>query len=819
MKRHFLIQPMRYAGLLLSLSMGLTTLPLTAEDSSVPKFTDYSRINDGDTETNYRHREFRAYMSNEEFCRRMKTSNYSSFENPTGIFFEAGETATITVSGTKGHPVTLIIRDFEIGGTMDKYPLTDGENKISVKNKGLAYIDYRDANPKDMPPITVDIQGGKVNGVFTPQDSVETWKRLLAEAKCNILDMLGERCQLTYDVESLRKYCPDRGPDLLALYDKIIALEQDDVMGWKFDKSHPGNHIHGRVQWRGFMHADGFGAAYHQNTMGEVANMDKLPSTSWGVAHEFGHVNQTRPGMLWAGMTEITNNICSAWVNYNLYPQYTRLEHEYVGNADKVPMRGGRFDCFVNNGVVKHQLWQFHAGPDRGLYKPLERYDAGDVFVGLVPFWQLMLYNTVARGNKDFYPAIYHDVRATDESKMTKGELRVLFMKRACDAARLNFSDYFLKTGMAAPVDREVDDYGISFLTVTDEMVQDMLNYISRYPKPDSDVIFYINTNNVHIFRDKLAIVVSPDAPKISLPIDRVDIPGDAWKNAVAFEAYSGSKLIRVSLLGLNHEDNTTTTVICPPETDSLKAVQWDGKRITIAELSKDKEVRAAWKERIRQANLLRAVESGNAASLKKLLKNVKDVNAPATPNGDSLLGAAIKAQKASAVKTLLAAGADVNAKCPDGKSMLHVAAGLADTSIVRLLIQAGADLQAISGNGAYPIHEAVWSNQPAVLRLLLPYYKDVNYSPFGGGNGFPVSMALHRKGTALLEEFLNVGINVNDSRFAADPLLTQAVKAGDAQKVRLLLDAGADRNATDAQGKKAIDYAADNIRPILIGD
>lgn len=786
-------------------------------DPSVPQFTDYTGINQGDSEKKYRHRLIRAYLSNEEVRRRMKTNSYSSFENPTGIFFKAGETAEITVSGLSDHPLNLLIWDYKPGRGEDRYPLHEGKNSIIVKNPGLAYIDYRDVNPGSTPVITVDIGGGAINGVFTPQDSQETWKRLLAGAVCDVFDMLGERCQLTFEVESLRKYCPEQGPELLALYDHIIELEQDEVLGWKKDKSHPGNHIHGRVQWTGFMHADGYGAAYVNWTMKDLANVDRLCRSSWGVAHEFGHVNQTRPGMLWVGTTEITNNICSAWVNYKLCPEHMRLEHEVCANADKMGMRGGRFDCFVNSAIVKRQLWQFQAGGDRGLFSPLARYDSGDVFVGLAPFWQLMLYNTVARGNKDFYPSIYHSVRSTDESKMTNGELRALFMKRACDAAKLNLTDYFLKTGMAAPVDREVDDYGVSCLTVTDEMVQEVLNYISRYPKPDSDVIYYITANSVHIYRDKLNIETSPNAPKIELPVGRVDIPGDAWKNAVAFEAYSGKKLIRVSLLGLNHEDNTTTTVICPPETDTLKAVQWDGKRVTIARLSNDKETRERWQRGVLLSQLLGAIETGQTKTLRKLLKEVEDVNAPLDDGGNTLLNAAIEAQKLSCVQALLKAGADPNvARKRDGKTMLHVAAGLDNTAIARELISAGANLQALSGNGAYPIHEAVWNNKPRMLRLLLPYYRDCNYSPNGGINGYPVTMAINRENPQLLEEILKVGIDVNDACFADEPLLIQATKRRDETKVRMLLKAGANRDAVDRNGKKAIDYAEGSLRDIL---
>lgn len=784
--------------------------------SDIPKYTDYTGINTGNPEKTYRQRTFRAYLPNDEVRRRMKTKNYSFFENPTGIFFAPKEEVTLTLKGTEGHPVALIVRDFDVGGTQDTYPLHEGANTITIKNQGLGYFDYRDTNPATAHPINVTISGGKINGVFTRQDSAATWERLLLNAKCNILDLLGERCQLTYDVKSLRKYCPTRGPELLELYDRIIELEQDDILGWGLDKSHPGNHIHGRVQWKGYMQADGLGGAYHVDTMNTLADVDKLRKSSWGVGHEFGHVNQTRPGMLWRGTTEITNNICSAWVDYNLDPTYSRLEHEMSPNADRINMRGGRLDCFVDSAIVKHQLWQFQDGPDKGLMKPLKQFDSGDVFVGFAPFWQLMLYNTVARGNKAFYPNIYHDVRVTNEEGMTNGQLRVLFMKRVCDSAKLNFADYFIKTGMAAPVDREVDDYGKAFITVTDEMVQEMLDYISRYPKPDSDVIYYICTNNVDIFRKRLPIKKSADAPKIKLPVGKIDIPGDAWENAVAFEAYQGKTLLRVSLRGINHEDNTTTTVTCPPETDCIKAVQWDGKRVTIARLSDDPEVRKEWKKAVKISHLFRAIREGNVKELKRGLKGVDVNGVSSADNGNSLLAEAIGQKNTRAVKVLLEAGANANERRRDNKYMLHAAAGVDDAEAVSLLLEHGADPMARSGNGGYAIHEAVWNNGIHALRKLLPCYKKDNFNPDGGVNGFPVKMAMSHNHADMLAEFIKCGMDVNADCFAAEPLLILAVKLNNEEMVRMLLEAGADKTATDAQGKSAADYAKDSLLQLL---
>ena len=61
--------------------------------------TDYSSLNQGDSEKNYREREFRAYKPVEEQAQKLKTGISSYMENPTGIAFAAGEKVRINEEG------------------------------------------------------------------------------------------------------------------------------------------------------------------------------------------------------------------------------------------------------------------------------------------------------------------------------------------------------------------------------------------------------------------------------------------------------------------------------------------------------------------------------------------------------------------------------------------------------------------------------------------------------------------------------------------------------------------------------------------------
>lgn len=548
--------------------------------AAVPAGTDYSQINKTvDQETAYRNRTFCAYLPLEQIRDTLRTNNYSHFENPTGIYYTAGETFTVEVHGEAPQGLSFIIHNFDRVGGHAEFPLKSGKNTFTATTSGLGYFNYRSATPQQAPALKVTLQGGYINGVFTHHDDAATWKRLLTGAKGNIIDILGERVHLSYNVDGLLKNCPDRGPELIAIYDEVLRLQQN-MLGWELYNCHPGNHIHGRVQWSGYMHADQIGAAYINTAMKAVGSVEGLRKSAWGIAHEFGHINQCRPGMMWAGTQEVTNNIFSAWCCYHINPHFHRLEHEVtpvMGYHER--MRGGRFDCYINSALVRRQLWQFMSGPDHGV-KTIPGRRTGDHFVSVAPLWQLQLYFAVARGNEGFYPYIFEQAR-NDAADTPHGQLRVAFCTRAADAVQLDLSEFFVKTGILAPMNRMVEDYQSHHVTITRDMCEAAIAHMRQYPKPDSSVIYYINANNVHIFRDRLPVKVSHDY-ELDVSSGIATIPADQWENAVAFECYRGKRLCRVAIRGLNHADNATTDLIIPKGTTSIRAVQWDGQFYTI---------------------------------------------------------------------------------------------------------------------------------------------------------------------------------------------------------------------------------------------
>ncbi len=416
-----------------------------------------------------------------------------------------------------------------------------------------------------------------MNGVFDPvAQTNEDWKRLLAGAVCEVVDIYGPQVQLVFPVAEMRRWCPEKGRELSALYERIIR-HQHEMMGLVKYGLVPRNHMFGRVIWNGFMHADGIGAAFHHDLMRDIGNPERIPTNSWGIAHEFGHVNQVRPGMRWISTIEVTNNLFSMWTNHDLDPRSMRLEHERTNGGDG-DVVGGRFNAFLNSALVAGEPWLCQRGPDK-----MEGYETGgDHFVKLVPLWQLQLYNVMAGlGSEDFYPDIFQKVRVTDEAGMSNGQLQLNFMRNACDSARQDLTDFFIRTGMLKPIDRELHDYGRGQLTITRQDCDDLVKYAAKYPKPESPVIHYISANSVAAYKNRLSVWGSVRQGITVKGATRV-IDHAVWKNVTAFETYRGDELLKVAMVGTGSAANTSTLVQYPEGATRIEAVAWDGKRTLV---------------------------------------------------------------------------------------------------------------------------------------------------------------------------------------------------------------------------------------------
>lgn len=557
-----------------------------------------------DDYSTYRVQEYEAYRPINDLASELKLSTYNAYENPTGIWVDAGDMLVIFVPETGGEDIALISRDWNnYDSSRMTYTLSEGVNRIQAKDRGLTYISYYTPNYKTAKPIKIHITGGKINGYFDRnKNTAEEWRTILYNAPGDHFDIKGDYTNLIFHIPSLKSNCPNDGMRLIELYDEIIEMEYDLMGFFKYKNRLPKNHMLGRNMPTGYMHADGTGAAFVNSTMNDIGNPSSiiLRDNCWGIAHEYGHVNQVRPGLKWVGTAECTNNIYSSYVQYYITSKYSsihlRLEHE---NSKYVPLEqniiGGRFNCHLYYGQIKGENWLFQTGND----------GASDHFVKLVPMWQLNLFFKIAKGTgwekPDWFADICEETRLASDSELINdkefgnGKHQINFMKRACKSTESDLTEFFEKAGMLKPIYKEIDDYGTQKLRITQEMCDEVYEYVKEngWQKPRGE-LGYISGNSVEFYEQKLPVkggMKNPDGEmnKINNNLSESGnmrvVDRNYWQNAVAFETYDAeNNLIHAVICGTGNKYKGTTHVPFPAGARKIVAVAWNGERTTIYE-------------------------------------------------------------------------------------------------------------------------------------------------------------------------------------------------------------------------------------------
>ncbi len=565
--------------------------------------SDYSR--------KYRVGEFEAYRTLGSLSAELKTGNYNAYENPTGIYFTKGESIVLFVEGIKDAPVSLIIKSFGENQNGENhpqstYPLSNGVNVITASNRGNGYISYYTDKYATASPVRIHFAMARENGYFDLQrgDTNEDWKKMLANATSDIIDIRTQRMQVAAPLSTLKKVCPEKGVELATIYDNVIYRERE-ILGLAKYGREPKNRQFARPVDSG-MFADGIGAAADFGSFPQWTNPDDFGF--WGFGHELGHVNQVNPGLKWVGCGETTNNIYSAWVEHTLGSGYHRLEDENSGIDSYSGLRGGRFETYLEEGVRKGISWQLQDGPDYhgtasdNLTVQGEDYDGNrtgtvqttsrnyDHFVKVVPFWQLTLYTQQAEKSVDAFAKVIEGIRTyPNESRLTNGQLQMKFMRSFCDSTKINFLPFFEKAGMLKPIDAYIEDYTPGWLKISQSMIDELKSYIAEKNYPEAPAALnYINAYNWEVFRDGATLTQATlNEGCTNLGNGRIQVDNDVWKNAIGYETYAADgTLLRISMFGLGASQQTKryTQVLWPSSSTEraayIMAVGFDGTRV-----------------------------------------------------------------------------------------------------------------------------------------------------------------------------------------------------------------------------------------------
>lgn len=451
----------------------------------------------------YRMASYRPYQDPAVKAAANKTAKYSLRDNPTGIYAKAGETLAVFVGKIyPGGKVSLLIQDLNGGYNKSKtVDLSEGYNEIATEHGGLIYIlnhvdddlplRLADADAKQQKAIkdkTVDVHFamGRVNGYFDIQKNKESdWAPMLGNAAYQDIDVLGEYSHLTWRVSDFVKYCTEIAKTIENL-DRLVWLQQEFMGLVKHGKMF-NNRMHFCIDYQAKSpNATDYRTVYNaSNYYAEpFCDPSRFGARCWGPAHEVGHCNQTRPGLKWAGTTEVTNNIMSLYIQTSFgMPCKLLVDGCTLVDEDENPI--GQFasiyegaTALIVDGKRPHCL--------PGIKNIVRETQ-------LVPFWQLKLYMVDALGQEDFYHDLYEYFRTHEspsDSGANQGLNQLDFVRQVCAVSGYNMLDFFEKWGFLYPVKATLNDYGNKDFEITQAQIDALKAEINAkgYELPHADV-------------------------------------------------------------------------------------------------------------------------------------------------------------------------------------------------------------------------------------------------------------------------------------------------------------------------------------------
>lgn len=213
-------------------------------------------------------------------------------------------------------------------------------------------------------------------------------------------------------------------------------------------------------------------------------------------------------------------------------------------------------------------------------------------------------------------------------------------------------------------------------------------------------------------------------------------------------------------------------------------------------------------------AALVKAAEVGDIEKVRSLLAGGADPNARDRDGYTALIWAAYRDRNEIA-SALVQAKADVNLKEPFmGLFALGTAAGRGNAQMVEELLKAGADVHQEDNSGHSCLTSAALEGHATVVRRLVEAGSNLEV-PCRVNNGETVLIGAARLGKAdVVDVLLEAGAKVNAKDRDAFTALMGAAREGHVDIVKKLLDAGAELEAKDSgYGRTALMFAVEKGR------
>lgn len=228
---------------------------------------------------------------------------------------------------------------------------------------------------------------------------------------------------------------------------------------------------------------------------------------------------------------------------------------------------------------------------------------------------------------------------------------------------------------------------------------------------------------------------------------------------------------------------------ICPEPQRSVLCVAAEQGNLETVRLLMERGAPPNGRDERGRTPLMCAASAGNLEAMTFLLRNGADIHAvESTPTSfpppiDTALMHAARNGRWQAVELLLNEGARVNDK------------GLADFTALAYAIE-----RSFFG----PVHETNPRDYPATLRILLERGAGPNSEVQDQWRSTPLALAVRGDKTRLLPILLAAGANPNSRGAAGETPLMIAVKRGNLDDVRLLVEKGGDASIADREGRSS---------------
>jgi len=465
------------------------------------------QIFNGTYDFNYRLATYHSFLNPSVLQAERFNRPYDYTQNATGIMLPSGRVGIALTGLPQGVRARLIVYTWTVDEgnypTSTSYTLNNGFNIINVnpsypERNGLAYIEY--LNPsRDVtyPDIKVHFINGIQNGILEKPRTNDEMYKILQNAKYTTIDLLGERVHSVFETKALMQYTKGKYIKYINVLDTLIKWEQE-MLGLEKYNQLTSNKTLAYVNYRYFMYCESRGASFKYDTQAKVCNpdviMQRREDALWGMSHEWGHQHQMDPYFKWSGMTEITNNLHSAYnlqhmgTDNNVTIDWLKQFRKDLITADTYGRKrsGDRGYAYrhASNFSFSQKMYDMCLSmKDSIIAKRAEDPDRASTFNDGYPgsfagFYLLYLYFQKNYGLHDFLKDLYQSLRETEQGTDKYSRLAAAHKQSRNTATRrelvANFKKDFPNSCWTT------DNYLVDANYSTDNSVPFIFNFVRR---------------------------------------------------------------------------------------------------------------------------------------------------------------------------------------------------------------------------------------------------------------------------------------------------------------------------------------------------